>query len=114
MQIKCYCDLYVSDGLKRKKNKILKKLMERALQPNLYILTLAQGEQNHLEFYPALMLKQTWYDDALIFVVGLADGYDAAVYLVEEIASEVLEKTGGTDIRGFLVEQQRRFEEGLA
>lgn len=114
MQIKCYCDLYVSDGLKRKKNKILKKLMERALQPNLYILTLAQGERNHLEFYPALLLQQTWYDDALIFIVGLAEGYDAAVYLVEEIAGEVLEKTGGTDIRGFLVEQQRRFEEGLA
>lgn len=114
MRIKCYCDLYVSDGLKRKKNKILRKLMERSLQPDLYILTLAQKEQNHLEFYPSLLLKQPWYDDAQVFVVGIADGYDAAVYLVEEIAREVLEETGGTDIRGFLVERQRRFEEGLA
>lgn len=114
MQIKCYCDLYVSEGLKRKKNKILKKLMERALQPAIYILTLAQGEQNHLEFYPALLLRQPWYDDAQIFVVGIADSYDAAAYLVEEIVSEVLKETGGTDIRGFLTEQQRRFEEGLA
>ena len=50
MRIKCYCDLYVSDGLKRKKNKILKKLMDRTLQPSLYILTLARGEQNHLAY----------------------------------------------------------------
>lgn len=114
MRIKCYCDLYVSEGLKRKKNKILKKLMERALQPTIYILTLAQGEQNHLEFYPALLLQQPWYDDAQIFVVGIADGYDTAVYLVEEIIHEVLDKTGGTDIRRFLAERQSRFEEGLA
>lgn len=114
MRIKCYCDLYVSDGLKRKKNKILKKLMDRALQPTLYILALAQEEPNHLEFYPALLLQQPWYDDAEISVVGIADGYDAAVFLVEEITREVLEETGGTDIRGFLVERQRRFEEGLA
>lgn len=114
MRIKCYCDLYVSDGLKRKKNKILKKLMERALQPTLYILALTQGEQNHLEFYPALLLQQPWYDDAEIFVVGIADGYDAAVFLVEEIARQVLEETGGTDIREFLTKRQRRFEEGLA
>ena len=72
MRIKCYCDLYVSDGLKRKKNKILKKLMDRTLQPSLYILTLARGEQNHWEFYPALLLHQPWYDDAEIFVVGIA------------------------------------------
>lgn len=114
MRIKCYCDLYVSDGLKRKKNKILKKLMDRTLQPSLYILTLARGEQNHLEFYPALLLQQPWYDDAEVFVVGIAEGYDAAVYLVEEIVRQVLEETGETDIRRFLAERQGRFEEGLA
>lgn len=114
MRIKCYCDLYVSDGLKRRKNKILKKLMERTVQPSVYVLTLAQGEQNHLEFYPALLLQQPWYDDAEIFVVGIADGYDAAVYLVEEIVREVLEETGDMDIRGFLAGRQGRFEEGLA
>lgn len=114
MRIKCYCDLYVSGGLKRKKNKILKKLMERIPQPSVYVLTLAQGEQNQLEFYPALLLKQPWYDDADIFVVGIADGYDAAVDLVEEIVREVQKETGDTDIRGFLAGRQERFEEGLA
>ena len=114
MRIKCYCDLYVSDGLQKRKQKVIKKLMERALQPTLYVLTLAQGEQNHLEFFPAYLLQQPMYDDALFFVVGIAEGYDAAMDLVEEIAQEVLEETGGTDIRRFLAERQSEFEEGQA
>ncbi len=114
MRIKCYCDLYVSDGLQKKKQKVLKKLMERALQPTLYVLTLAQGEQNHLEFFPAYLLQQPVYDDALLFVVGIAEGYDAAMYLVEEITQEVLAQTGETDIRRYLAGRQREFEEGQA
>lgn len=111
MRIKCYCNLYVSSGLQKKKNQVLKKLMERAIQPNLYLLTLAQGEQNHLEFFPSLLLKQPAYENATVFVVGMADGYDAAAELVEEIVQEVWDRTNGTDIRGFLEERQRSFEE---
>ncbi len=114
MRIKCYCDLYVSDGLKKKKQKVIRKLMERSLQPSLYVMTLAQGEQNHLEFFPAYLLQQPAYDDALVFVIGIAEGYDAAAYLVEEIIQEVLARTGGTDIRRFLTGRQREFEERQA
>lgn len=111
MRIKCYCDLYVSEGLKKKKNAVIKKLMDRTLQSALYILTLTQGEQNHLEFFSALLLQQPAYDDRSLFVVGIADGYDAAMYLVEDIVQEVLDQTRGTDIRGFLLERQKKFEE---
>ena len=114
MRIKFYCDLYVSDGLKKKKQKVIRKLMERSLQPNLYVMTLAQGEQNHLEFFPAYLLQQPVYDDALVFVIGIAEGYDASMCLVEEIVREVLEQTGGTGIRRFLTGKQREFEERQA
>lgn len=114
MRIKCYCDLYVSDGLRKKKQKVLRKLMERQLQPSLYVLTLAQGEQNHLEFFPAYLLQQPVYDDKSLFVVGIAEGYDAAMYLVEEITQEVLAQTKGTDIRRYLMGRQRQFEERQA
>lgn len=114
MRIKCYCELYVSDGLQKKKQKVIRKLMERALQPTLYVLTLAQGEQNHLEFFPAYLLQQPMYDDTLLFVVGIAEGYDSAMYLVEEITQEVLAQTKGTDIRRYLAKRQREFEEGQA
>ncbi len=111
MEIRCYCDLYVSSGLQKKKNKVLKKLMERVWQPSLYLVTFAQGKQNHLEFFPALLLKQPAYENKTVFVVGIADGYDAAMCLVEDIVQEVVEQSGGTDIRGFLEVRQKRFEE---
>lgn len=114
MRIKCYCDLYVSDSLEKKKNKILKNLMENQLQPSVYVLTLSQGEQNHLEFFSALLLKQHVFDHTELFVVGLANGYDDALYLVEELTQEVLHETGGTDIRGYITARQKEFEKGRA
>lgn len=113
MRIKCYCDLYVSASLESKKNQILKNLMENKLQPAVYVLTLSQGEQNHLEFFSALLLKQHVFEHTDLFVVGIADGYDDAVYLVEEITQEVLDETGGTDIRGYIIEQQRQFDKNV-
>lgn len=114
MRIRCYCDLYVSDSLEEKKNKVLKNLMDHKLQPSVYILTLSQGEQNHLEFFSALLLKQHVFDHAELFVVGIADSYDDAVDLVEEITREVLAETGGTNIRGYLTARQKEFEKGRA
>ena len=51
MQIRCFCDLYVSERFEKKKNQVLKKLMERKFQTPFYLITLAQGEQNHLDIY---------------------------------------------------------------
>ena len=43
-----------------------------------------------------------------IFVVGLASGYEDAVYLVEEIIREVYEKTGDVDIRSYIRDQEKK------
>lgn len=114
MQVKCYCDLYVSDPLEKKKNKVIRNLMEGRLQPSVYLITLSRGEQNHLEFFSALLLKQPVFDQAELFVIGIANGYDDALYLVEEITQEVLEQTGGTNLRGYITARQEQFEKGRA
>lgn len=114
MRIKCYCDLYVSSSLEEKTNRVLKNLMENKLQPSVFVLTLSQGEQNHLEFFSALLLKQHVFDHAELFVVGIANGYDDAMYLVEEITQDVLDQTGGTNIRGYITARQKEFEKGRA
>ena len=45
MQVKFYHDLYVSETWMNKKKKIMKKLQENRLQPAVYVITLAGGEQ---------------------------------------------------------------------
>lgn len=111
MRIKCYCDLYVSDSLKKKQNQILKNLMERKLSNSVYILTLSEGVQNHLEFFSSLLIQQHFYEEKELFIVGLAGDYMAAVDLTAEIALEVMDKTGGTDIRSYILERQKEFDE---
>lgn len=111
MKIKCYCNLYMSDALKRRQNQVLKDLMERKVQPGVSVITLSQGKQNHLEFFSALFLQQHFYDEKELFVVGLADGYYDAADLIRQITQEVLDETGGTDIRTYISERQKIFEE---
>lgn len=114
MRIKCYCNLYVSDLLVKRKNRVLADLMERKPRPGIYVITLAQGAQNHLEFFSSLVLKQHFYDEKEMFVVGIADGYEDAAEMIRLITQEVLDETGNTDIRGFILKNQKKFEESRA
>ena len=110
MQIKIYCDLYVSECWQEKKEKIIKKLRQNRLQPQVYVIALSQGKQNHLEFFSSMLLKQHVYKNTGLFVVGIAAGYDEALSITEEIADHVYRETAGADIRRFVLERQQEFE----
>ena len=115
MQTKFFCDLYVSEGWEKKKLKLIKKLQKNKLQknklqPSVYVITLSQGKQNHLEYYSSLLLKQHIFDNASLFIVGIANGYDGALSLIERIAEEAYEKTGEVNLRKFLLDRQEEFE----
>jgi len=112
MRIKCYCNLYVSELLQRQKNQIIKNLMERKSQPGITLITLANNECNHLEYFSSVLLKQSFYDQKEIFLVGIAAGDLDAAELVREITQEVLDQTGGTEIRTYILDHQKKFEEG--
>lgn len=112
MQMTFYCDLYVSEDLEKKKERVIKKLSENKAQPSVYVVTLAQGRQNHLEFYSSLLLKQHIYEDTPLFVVGIANGYDDALYMTENIVRDVYTVTNDVDIRGYIENRQKEYEEG--
>lgn len=109
--MKYYYNLYISEPLLAKKHEILEKLRQGKLQVNRYLIVLAKNQKNHLEFFDSAFLKQKQTDKDELFVVGIADGCDGALELVEKITQEVYDKTRGTDIRNYLLEQQREFEE---
>ena len=112
MQMTFYCNLYVSEDLEDKKEKVMQKLESNSMQPFVYVITLSQGEQNHLEFYSSLLYKQHIYENTPVFVVGIAKGYDDALYLVEAIAEDIYKKTNDLDIRGYIQRRQKEYEEG--
>lgn len=103
--MKFYKNLYFGEGLEKKKDKIIRKLKSGKYPLTLYLLTLAGTKENQLEFYSTLMLRQKMIRAEEALVVGIASGYEDAIYLVEEITREVYEKTGGADIRSYFPEQ---------
>ena len=111
MHVKFYCDLYVSQGWQRKKATLKRKLKKKKLLPSVYIIALSQGSQNQLEFFSGMLLKQHIFDDAELFVVGIADGYLDALYLVEEMTEAAYRETGNADIREWILRRQSEYDD---
>ena len=111
MRIKCYCNLYVSEGIRHKKVQVLEALMRQEPTVPVFLLTMAEGDHNQLEFFSSVFLKQPYYKEKEIFIVGLAESYLAAEDLVEQITCEVLSQTGALNIREFILTRQKSFEE---
>lgn len=106
-----YHNLYLNEELLDKKEEILYKLEHGKFQWNQYVLVLSQQKQNQLEFYNASMLLQRYFRKQNPMIVGLANGFEGALQLVEEITQEVYDDTKGADIRAWLEGKQREFEE---
>ena len=111
-QWKFYCDLYVSEELKWTRERTIAKLKRGELKVPVYVIALSQSEQNHLEFFSSLLLKQHIYEEAPLFIVGIAREYFQAAELVKQIAEEVYAQTKGADIRGFILKRQKEYEKG--
>ena len=71
-----YKHLYLTEGLEKKKEKIIRKLEAGKLQPGVHVITLAVSERNQLEIYPTIQFKQPAFPEQELFVVGITKGYD--------------------------------------
>ncbi len=110
MGMKFYCDLYVSECWQEKKERIIKRLKQNRLQPQVYVIALSQGKQNHLEFFSSVLLKQHIVRDAGLFVVGIADGYDEALSIITAVTDQIYKETADADIRRFILNRQEEYE----
>ena len=110
--MKYYHGLYMSEELISKKAEILDKFENDRWQIEKYLIVLAKHETNHLEFFNSVLLIQKSINKDDLFVVGIANGELGAMELIEKITQEVYDETKGTDIRGYILQKQKDFEEG--
>lgn len=103
-----YKDLYISEFLKKHKNKLIKDIKNKNVRPDIYVITLPLCDHNQLEFYSTLMLKQKVYNRDDLFIVGIAEGYIDSLYMVEKIYKDIYSRTGSTDIRRYIEERRRK------
>lgn len=112
MIMKCYHALYFTRSLASRKEEILKKIKKRKWQFETYLIVLAKNSENHLEIFHSALLLQKLISDKELFLVGIADGYEEAVELVEKIVQEVYDENGNTDIRNYILNKQEEYEKG--
>ena len=102
-----YRELYWGENLEKKKDKIIRRLNTGKLQRDIHVLVLPECGTNQLEIYNSALFLQPDFPNDNFFIVGIVRGYEAALELVEEIVEEVYEKTGGADIRTYLLEREQ-------
>jgi hypothetical protein len=100
-----YCDLYLGEKAKKKKDELIRKIKTGKTTVNTYVLTLPAGENNQLEIL-AVGELDVWYDRLHSpTVVGLACGKKEAIALVRQITEEVYQQTGDVKLRAYLQEK---------
>lgn len=103
-----YSDLYISDSLKKKRNKLIRDIKHKKASANIYVITLPFCDHNQMEFYSASMLKQGVFDKEDLFVIGIADGYDGAKDLIPHIFDDVYTITNDQDVRRYLEDSRQK------
>ena len=100
--MKYYSNLYVSERLKKKKDKVIARLERRKIQPDLHVILLPECDHTQLEIVNAVYLLQPGYPREDRMVVGIAKGFDEAAELIEKISREVYDATGDLKIRDYI------------
>lgn len=102
-----YKYLYLSDKIKQKRDKIIRRIEQNKLQHDIYLLLLPRSDRNQLEIIHTGYLLQPDYPKEDLFVVGIANSYDAALELVEKISQEVYDNTNEVNIRNYILRKEQ-------
>ena len=102
-----YRHLYMTENIRKKKDKIIRKLENGKFQPSVHVIVLAANEKVSLEIYNSILFLQPDFPNEDFFIIGITKGYDEAVELVEEITQEVYNETKGVDIRSYILKKEQ-------
>lgn len=98
--MKFYKNLYIGESITNP-NKVKWKLRHHAGQFHVYVIALAQGD-DQLEIYHCAYLQQKYYKKYPPYIIGIAGGYEEAIKLVIKITEAALEQNGNADLKKFL------------
>ncbi len=103
-------ELYLGKSVRQRQRKVKWKIMHRAWQLRVYVITFASNEKNLLDIIPSWELMQKHYPKQGLYIIGLAGNYNEALELAGHIINDVYRATGGFDVRGYL---RQRGKQGI-
>lgn len=109
--MKYYYNLYMNPETRIRKLELMKKLNQHKTMWNQYVIALASHGKNQLEIFDSVLLQQKIFQMEDYMIVGIGDGFDDALELVQGITQEVYDATGKANIRDYLLERQKDYEE---
>lgn len=95
--------MFVGESYRGKSLGIIKKLLKRKLLLNTYLVCLAENPVDPLEYFDSKQLLQSYYDNAPLYVCGIAKGEEEAVTVIKDII-EASEESGHDTVRSFVEE----------
>ena len=103
-----YEDLYVGYNLLDKKRQVIRKIKNGKPQLNKYVITLPQNDYDTLEIYPSNILNQKWYRDSDMVVVGITEGMEEAMDMIQLIIMDCLNDTGEVKVKKYIITIQTK------
>ena len=102
-----YEDLYVGYNLLDKKRQVIRNGKP---QLNKYVITLPQNDYDTLEIYPSNILNQKWYRDSDMVVVGITEGMEEAMDMIQLIIMDCLNDTGEVKVKKYIMSKMEAGE----
>ena len=107
-----YSDLYVGYNLLEKKREVVKKIKKGKPMINKYVIALPLNDYDVLDIYPSGVLVQKWYRDSDMVVVGIAEGKEEAMDMVQLIIMDCMSETGNLRVKDYIMSQMNKKESG--
>ena len=98
-----YDQLYVGDNVKKKFEKVKKKLDQGKIVPGIFLITLASNDVDQLDIINSFYLLQETVYRRCPMIVGIAKGQEEATELVIEMTNEAFLKNGNGNIKDYLL-----------
>ncbi|TAH75116.1 MAG: hypothetical protein EWM47_00115 [Anaerolineaceae bacterium] len=95
--------IYVSDNLKKKKDKTIDSISNRRITSDIYCIAFASQPDNLFDIIEANELLFPHYQKIDIRIIGLAKGKDEATNLAHDMLMEIYDKTGEFDVRRYFL-----------
>lgn len=100
-------NLYLSEKTAKKKEKIIRKANRGAGMVSIYFITLASNSQNLFDIFHAAHLKQPAFYGQNPYVVGIASGYEEALFMLRQMIEDIYRETGAFRVREYFGEMEQ-------
>lgn len=90
--------IHVSDGLAGRERELKVRLKLRKLKKHVYIIYFNR-HSNTPEFMNSIFLKQKYYKNHSMYVIGVVETYGQAVEYVAELLKDAFGKNGNFNVK---------------